>query len=201
MAKMSERDLLGLCDGFVSDAQQMDASDRSPRREDALKFQDGDRTIVEIEPNKSQVVSPDLADALEWIKPGLQRVFLASDRVGIYEPASEEDKDGAEQATDGINFYVMRRCEGYRVINDGIHDGLLHGNGIWKHYWDKSKQYKTETLTGLTQEEYDALLADDTMEKVLGEAGILRVGGRQGTRGRRCPLRFIFSGATSGNTS
>jgi phage terminase large subunit len=123
--------------------------------------------IVEIEPNKSQVVSPDLADALEWIKPGLQRVFLASDHVGIYEPASEEDKDGAEQATDGINFYVMRRCEGYRVINDGIHDGLLHGNGIWKHYWDKSKQYKTETLTGLTQEEYDALLADDTMEKVL----------------------------------
>jgi hypothetical protein len=167
MAKMEDRELLGLLDGFIADAQQMDSSDRSQRREDAIAFQDGNKSIVPIEPNKSQVVSPDLADALEWIKPGLQRVFLNSNHVGIYEPSSEEDEEGAEQATDGINFQFLRRCNGYAVVNDGIHDGLLHGNGIWKHWWDKSKQYKTETLTGLTEEEYEALLDDDTVEEVL----------------------------------
>jgi len=164
---LSDRELLGIVDGFISDAQQMDNSDRSDRRENAINFLEADPTIVELEPNKSRVVSPDLADALEWIKPGLQRVFLATDRVGIYEPTSQEDEAGAEQATDGINFQFLRRCDGYRVINDGIHDGLLHGNGIWKHWWDKSKQYKTETLTGLTEQEYLALLDDETVEAVL----------------------------------
>lgn len=168
MAKgLTETQLVGICDGFISDAQAMDNSDRSERRENAILFQDADKSIVPSEAGKSSVVSPDLADALEWIKPGLQRVFLASDRVGIYEPTSDEDEEGAEQATDGINFYLMRRCNGYNVIDGGMHDGLLHGNGIWKHFWDKSKIYKTETLTNLSEEEYQALLADDTVEEVL----------------------------------
>jgi hypothetical protein len=166
MAKMHETELLALLDGYIADAQELNASDRSEKRELALDFYEG-KSDIPIEPNKSSVVSNDLADALEWIKPSLQRIFMGGEHTGKYEARSEEDEENAKQATDCINFIFTKECEGFRVLNDAFHDGLLHGNGILKHRWHAEPQYKTETLTGLTEQEYYALLDDDTVEEVL----------------------------------
>jgi hypothetical protein len=166
VAKMSRPELLAILDAYRADAQHLDATDRSKRREDAISFYDG-KTDIPVVQGRSQVVSNDLADALEWLKPSMQRVFFGSDHIAIFEPTSQEDEDSAEQATDTINHVFMRECDGYRVLNDAMHDGLLFGNGLLKHRWHGEPQYKTETLTGLSEEEYMALLDDDTVEEVI----------------------------------
>lgn len=163
---MTDRDLAVLCDGWIQDAQSFDNSDMAGLRSKAIDFYEG-RIDIPAEPNKSSVVSPDVADALEWIVPGLLRSFLSSDRVAIYEPTKQGEEEMAKQATDGINHEFLVSCAGYRVLKDAMHDGLLHGNGVIKHWFEKEPEYKTETLTGLSEEEYLALLDDGTVEEVL----------------------------------
>jgi hypothetical protein len=163
---MSDTELQTLCDGWLQDADAYDSSDMASLRSKAIDFYEG-RIDIPAEPGKSSVVSPDVADALEWIIPGLLRVFLASDRVAIYEPVTQEDEEAAKQATDGVNHEFLVGCNGFRVTKDAMHDGLLHGNGIVKHWWAGEPEYKTETLTGLTEEELFALMADETVEEVL----------------------------------
>lgn len=165
MPKMSDEKLLALVDGYVSDGQRS-SQERDARQRLALDFYEG-RTDIPIEQDKSSVTSNDTADAVEWIKPSLQRVFLSSEHTAVYEPVTQEDEEGATQATDAINYVFQRECDGYRVLNDAFHDSLLFGNAILKHRWHGEPQYKTETLTGLTEQEYMALLDDDTVEEVL----------------------------------
>ena len=165
MAKMTEDALLGVVDSYITDWGRT-SHERALRQELALDFYDG-RTDIPVEENKSAVVSNDVADGLEWIKPSLQRVFLSAEHTAVYEPVTREDEEAADQATDTINYCFRRECEGFRVLNDAFHDAMLHGNGILKHVWDSTPQYKTEQLTGLTEEEYLALLDDDTVEEVL----------------------------------
>jgi hypothetical protein len=167
MAKgMTDAELATLCDSWIQEAKSYDQSEMAGQRAKAIDFYEG-RVDIEAEPNKSQVVSPDLADAHEAILPGLLRVFLASDRVVIYEPVTPEDEEGAKQATDGINHEFLNECRGYGVLHSGFHDALLHANGTLKHWWEGAPEYKTETLTGLTEDDYFALLDDETVEEVL----------------------------------
>jgi regulator of sigma D len=162
---MSEAELLGVIDSYITDWGRT-SHERALRQELALDFYDG-RTDIPVEENKSAVVSNDVADGLEWIKPSLQRVFLSAEHTAVYEPVTQEDEGAADQATDTINYVFQRECDGFRVLNDAFHDSLLHGNAIIKHRWHSEPQYKTETLTGLTEQEYMALLDDDTVEEVL----------------------------------
>jgi hypothetical protein len=163
MAKMSNTELLGIVDGYLTDAIDFDNSDRLQDRVRAIDFREG-KVDFEAEPNKSSVVSHDVADTINAIKPGVMRVFAASDRVVVYEGRQEKDVEGAKQATDCINYYWWNEWNGYRVLYDAIDDGLGLRNGIIKHIWDPSKVYKTETLTGLSEEDLLALQTDETVE-------------------------------------
>lgn len=163
---MSDTDLAAQVDAWITEAKRFDRSDLSKQREDAIRFYDGEVDIPAA-PGRSQAVSHDLADVLDWIVPGLLRVFTASDRVAIYEPREPKDEAGAKQATDGINYIFMHDCDGFRVLKDAMHDGLLHGNGIVKSWWAGEPEYKTEIVRGLTEEELHALMGEPGIEDVL----------------------------------
>jgi hypothetical protein len=114
--------------------------------------------------DQSSVVSQDIADAKAQLLPSLMRVFCASDRIGIYEPQQPEDEPFAEQATDYANFVFLRECNGEMLLRDVFDDALGLGNGIIKHWWDDTKEYKTETLTGLPEDAFVDLVSDDDVE-------------------------------------
>jgi hypothetical protein len=156
------------------------ASDDASRRDKALEYAEGVMKDVPSKEGYSKVVSRDVADTLGLIKPGLNRVFFGSERIAEYEPTRQQiekdpktgkdrdlSEDRADQATDYINYVTMKECDGYRHLNSAFHDGLLHGNGIIKHWWDPSKEYSTEEFTGLTQMAYEDLVADPEVEEVL----------------------------------
>src|SRR5690606_17504949 len=111
-------------------------------------------------------------DNIGWILPGLMRVFTASETIAVYEPQNPQDDQFAKQATDYINYAFMRECDGYRVLSQGFHEGLLFGNGIWKHWWDHSVEYETLDYTGLGDMEFTQLVSDDDVEVLQHTADI-----------------------------
>lgn len=166
MAEMSDADLMGVVESWISDAQDFDTTDLARDRARAIDFFEGKVDFV-AEPDKSSVVSHDVADTVNGILPGLLRVFLASDKIVVYEPRKPGDEENAKQATDCINYVFMYDCDGYRILHSAFHDGLLLRNGIIKHWWDKAKEYKVETLRGLNEGDMLMLAEDNTVEEIL----------------------------------
>jgi hypothetical protein len=158
-------------------------ADAASAREKALRYFEADPQQLSkwlpISAGRSKVVSRDVADTIGLIKPGLSRVFFGSDILGRYEPTRQQietDETGkkvdladerARQATDYANYTMLKESDGYRHLNAGINDGLLHGNGLLKHWWDPTVEYSTESFTGLTDEAYYELVADPEVEEVL----------------------------------
>jgi hypothetical protein len=166
MAKMKEDELSALVEGWLTQARHFDDADLSEHRAKANDFYDG-KVDINPQPNRSSVVSSDVADVMGWILPGLLRVFTASNRVAIYEPETPEDEESAKQATEGINYIFLNECDGFRVMKDSMFNGLLHGNGPIKVSWKGEKEYKVESIRGLTEEEVIALLQEPDVEDIL----------------------------------
>jgi hypothetical protein len=164
--KMSEGELSALLDGWITDSRSFDRSDLSVNREWAIRFYDGECDIPEQE-GRSKVVSNDVADAIEWILPALLRIFTSASNIAIYEPETPDDEIGAKQATACINHLFQTECDGYRVIKDAMHDGLLHGNGPVKSWFEKKPEYKVEVVRGLNEMELQALLSEPDLDEVL----------------------------------
>ena len=167
MAKgLSNRDLLNIVEAYLSDAEDFDSTELEKDRSSAIDFFEG-KVDFPAEPGKSSVVSHDVSDTVNGIMPGLMRVFFASDKIVTYEPRKPGDEEGAEQATDCINYVFQNECDGYRVFHNAFHDGLLLRNGIVKHWWEDAPEYKTETLTGLSEDDMLMLADDDSVEEIL----------------------------------
>lgn len=188
--RMNETEIAAAVDGQISDARNYDGGDRKDVREWALRFFEGEVDFPAMGKNRSTVVSRDVADTHGLILPGLLRAFLSTDRVALYEPTrkhmatvEEEDpetgamrpvekdvsEDRADQATDLVNYVVLRECDGYRQLRNAISDGLLLGNGPVKHWWDDTPEYHTDEYKGLNEDEA-ALVKDDTeIEEIFDE--------------------------------
>jgi hypothetical protein len=164
---VTDTELTALLDGQIADAKDYDGADLSSKRIKSLEYEEGTMRDVPALPGRSSFVSRDVADTIGLIEPGVARTFFSADEVVKYEATKQEDEEFAQQATDYINYVVMRECDGYRQLKFGIRDGLRHGNGIIKHYWDPTTEYSTERFTGLTDQAYNDLVADEEVEEVL----------------------------------
>jgi hypothetical protein len=165
--RMSDDDLARVIDGQIADALNYTQTDRAKHREAALDYFNG--KIPELPPveGRSKIVSRDVADLHGLILPSLLRVFFSSDRVAVYEPTREEHEQYADQATDYVNYVVMKECSGYRLFRDAFSDGILIGNGILKHWWDKTPEYATDEFAGLDAAAYNMLLSADDFHEEL----------------------------------
>jgi hypothetical protein len=113
---------------------------------------------------RSGVVSYDVADTIGWMMPDIMRLFFAGDRVVDFQPASPEDEEHTEQASDYINHVFMNENRGYFVFWDAAHDGLALRNGIMKAYWDDDPTYVVRDLTGLNEEQYQGIVNHPQVE-------------------------------------
>lgn len=164
---MTQDELARLCEAEINDAIAYDDTEWSADRARAIEYFFGEMKDTPAQEGRSQVVSHDVADTIGWILPGLMRVFLASDRVAVYQPTRPGDEPGAEQSTDYINYIFLAECDGYRVLWDALHDALLLRNGIIKHWWDDAPEYETVTFTGLDDDAFTMLVMDDEIDEVL----------------------------------
>ena len=124
-------------------------------------------------PDRSQMVSPELRDTIEWIKPQLMRMFAGTNNIVRFEADGPEDEELADQQTEACNYIFMRQNNGVMVLHDYIMDALLMRNGYIKTYYEKKRSVKIENYTGLDQDALTQLMMDakeegDTIE-ILGQ--------------------------------
>lgn len=117
---------------------------------------------------RSQVVTSDVADAIEGIMPGLVRVFTSGDDIATFEPIGPEDEESAEQETDYINYVLSQQNRFLPFLQTWLRDGLISKVGYAKALWEDSESTEEETYRGLNEVEVAFLLQDPEVE-IIGQ--------------------------------
>jgi hypothetical protein len=97
---------------------------------------------------RSQIVLPDVQTAVDYMVQSVLRTFTSGDRVVEFEAEDEGDEQAAEDATAAVDYYFMRKQDGYRVLYDTLNDGSLRKLGIMKAVAEQRERVSRETFTG-----------------------------------------------------
>lgn len=155
-------------DELVSSIEAYEASAQtygnlSEDRTKALDYYLGHPLGNEID-GRSQVISRDVWDTVEWIKPQLADIFCGGDEIIQFSPRGPEDMQAAEQETDFVNYIITQKNDWFTTFYGWSHDALLQKNGYVKAYWDDSEDRTKERYEGLTDDELAVLLQDTEVQ-------------------------------------
>ena len=164
-AKLSEDELKAIVDWELNDAIGRHDGELSEQRRRSLEFYFGEFIGNEVE-GRSQIISHDVFEVIEWAMPHLVRVFMSNDNVALFEPRGPEDEEEAEQATDYVNYLFNKRCNGFHVLNTMFKDALLEKTGVVKVWWDDTEEVSREDFTGLDDFAFAKLVSDEDIEVV-----------------------------------
>lgn len=122
---------------------------------------------------RSQIVTGEVAEAIDGALPQLVRVFTQSDDIVRFEPKHPGDEEGAKQATDYCNWVFYSQNPGFTILHNWFKDALLQKNGVVKCYWDIKEDVTKEEYRGLTDDELVMLLSDGKYEIVAQDTTVL----------------------------
>lgn len=157
-----KREIEGIVQYAMAQAVDFVESEITNDRIKAQRYFDGEVDIG-YEDGRSKVVATKVRDTVRSVKPSIMRVFLSTAKPVEFMPKGPEDVAAAEQATQYIH-YVFTKNDGYRVLNDAIHDALIKKTGIVKAYWESWEDAEIYTYDNLTDQEYMLIASDDTVD-------------------------------------
>lgn len=163
MPKLSDDELIAAIEQHEGAAEKYGAL--QDERIEALDRYLGKPIGNEIE-GRSQVVARDVFEAVEWIKPQLADIFCAGEQVVAFAPRSADDVERAEQESEFVNYVVTQRNPWFEIWYSWVHDALIQKNGYVKAYFDDSEDVNCEKYRGMSEIEYQALMADPAVEEV-----------------------------------
>ena len=164
----------------IEDALGGFGSQVAEERRLALRYYYG-RPIGNEVKDRSQVVMRDVLEVVEWTMPSLMRMFTGGAQVVRYHPtrAGDEAQHQADLATAYINHLFRNKLGGFQILYDWMKTGLLEKNGIVKVYFDERKEPRTDSYTGLTEDEVLSILADNDVEPLAHETYSTRMGDQE----------------------
>jgi len=157
---ISDSDLLALVRRESNQAESYIVSEIAQDRENAMERYLGEKYGDEQE-GRSQVVSRDTLEVVEWAMPSLLRIFTSGDDIVKYKPVGPEDEEFAEQATDLANHIFYNDNNGFLILNSWFKDALLQKMGVLKTYWSEEEKSSHEEYRGLSEEEYLEIVSDE----------------------------------------
>ncbi len=155
------RRLLSAIESEESSAYGSENDDLSNERAKAIDYYYGRPMGNEVE-GRSQVISKDVADTIEWIKPSIVRIFTAGEDVVKFDPIGPEDENAAKQETDYVGFIIQQKNDWTQIVYEWVTDAMLTRNAYVFAYWDDTPSYSTQSYRGLTDDQF-ALIAQDTL--------------------------------------
>jgi len=168
--KLSNRELVSIIKGHRANSLGAEDGRLSDERAKAMNHYHGRPYGNEVE-GRSQVVSRDLAEAVDWALPGILRVFTQSGKIAEFDPVGPEDEELAKQESDYVNQVLMKDNPGFMVLHDAIKDTLLLKNGYAKHWWEVTDKIEEVEYTGLTMDAIAMMFAD--LEKAKAKVEVL----------------------------
>lgn len=152
---MSEADLLSALKAErLQSVGFEDNGDLQAQRELALEYLKGEMRDVPSRPNRSSVVSSDLADAVETALPDLMEIFTGGEDIGTFKPDGPEDEERSRLETDFINEVIFDQNPGFMVLQTAIRDALEVKTGIIRHHWEAGA-VDEERFEGKTAQELE----------------------------------------------
>jgi len=113
---------------------------------------------------RSQIMSTDIADAIEWIMPQVMKSFTQNNEVVVFDPVHEGDERQAEMESEYVYEVLMKQNDGFIILHQFVKDALMQRNGILKSYYAKINDVKTENWTGITESQFQQLLSAEGVE-------------------------------------
>jgi hypothetical protein len=162
---MSQNDLTSILQAEIDDAIGFIESETVEQRKEALQAYLRQPYNNEVE-GKSQIVTGEVAEAIDGALPSLVRIFTGSDQIVVFEPQGPQDEASAKQATDYCNWVFLRDNEGVAILHDWFKDALMQKNGILKAYWEDKEDITKERYFDLSDDELAMLMSDESMEIV-----------------------------------
>ena len=162
---MEQNELKSILQAEIDDAIGFIESETVEQRKLALEAYLRQPYGNEVE-GKSQIVTGEVAEAIDGALPSLVRIFTGSDNIVVFEPQGPRDEASAKQATDYCNWVFSRDNEGVAILHDWFKDALMQKNGIVKAYWENKEDITKERYFDLTNDELAMLMSDETMEIV-----------------------------------
>lgn len=173
MAKLTDSELRAIIGARLGNTLSSTDAELRDDREKALDHYYGRPYGNEIE-GRSQVVTKDLMDIIEWSMPSYMRIFATKEAVQ-FDPVGPEDEELAKQESLYVSHVLWKKNPGFMIMYNWIKDGLMQKVGYVKYWWQDEEKVSFDQYSGLTDEQ--AVL---TLQS-LGEGGEVEVVGSEQT--------------------
>jgi len=165
MAKMNDEEIKNLLSTEIDNAIGYLETETVESRAEALNAYLRNPYGNEVE-GQSQIVTGEVAEAVDGALPQLIRVFTSSEDAVQFEPVNDGDEPFAKQASQLANWVFYKQNDGFLIMHNWFKDALMQKNGIVKAYWQSNKDTTKEKYKNLTEDELAMLLADGEFEIV-----------------------------------
>jgi len=173
--KMDEGTIKGILEAEIDNSIGFIETETTEERRRALDYYLRNPYGNEVE-GRSQIVTGEVAEAIDGALPQLIRVFTTTEDIVYFEPQSENDEESAKQATDYCNWVFYRENDGLLILHNWFKDALLQKVGVVKSYWDAKEDVSKEKYKNLTEDELALLLSDESLEVVKQDIEMIDAG-------------------------
>lgn len=163
--KMDEGQIKGIIENEIDNAIGYVDTETTDQRAKALEYYLRYPYGNEVE-GRSQIVTGEVAEAIDGALPQLIRVFTTTEDIVSFEPRTPEDEESAKQATDYCNWVFYRENDGLIILHNWFKDALMMKVGVVKAYWEAQEDVNKETYKNLTEDELALLLSDPAIEVI-----------------------------------
>lgn len=176
MPKLTDDEQRAIIGQRLSDTLSTTDAELRKDRESALDHYYGRPYGNELE-GRSQVVTKDLMDIIEWMMPSLLRIFATRDAVQ-FDPEGPEDEELAKQESAYVSYVLWKKNPGFMLMYNWLKDGLMQKVGYVKHWWQDEEKVSFEPYDGLTEDQAQLVYQD-----LQGQGEVEVIGQRQAEDG------------------
>lgn len=141
--------------GHLSDEVSDEQDDNLERY---LGFKYGDE-----EEGRSQAISMDVAEKVDWAVPDILEPFVSGDRIVEFQPSSRAEQDYCDRATDLVDYVFFNECDGVTFLHDIVKTAAIQKVGFSKTVWEEKEDEVRETMTGLPLALVQEMQADKSL--------------------------------------
>lgn len=163
LTPMDQETVYSHVDHWIQDSLSYNMSELSTQRADALRYYFGEPLGNEAK-GKSQVVTRDVQEVVDWIMPSMMKVFFNGSQVVKFNPSTAEDIPLAEQETEYVNYLFQRKNEGFKITYDWFQDALMMKNGIVKVYVEEENYPKFDYYDGIDEQQVLEVVSNPDVE-------------------------------------
>lgn len=152
-------------DRWIQDSLSYNSTELAEQRAKGLKYYFGEPFGNE-KKGKSQVVTRDVQETVDWIMPSLMKVFFSGGQVVKFNPSTVADVPLADQETEYVNYLFSRKNEGFKIAFDWFQDALMMKTGIVKVFVEEENNPQFDYFDGLSEGAVAEIAAEPEVELI-----------------------------------